>query len=160
MSVTILRNAYLHLAVRLVLGSLFIWAGVGKAVAPLDFASSVYNYKLLPEFWVGVAAGVIPWLELLAGVALVTGVRIKGAASVISLLMLLFVSLLLTSWVRGLNIDCGCFSGVERTPGLVAISEDAGMLLGALFVLFLDRRQLNPAGLALRRLVRIGKRDG
>jgi putative oxidoreductase len=152
-------NARLHLAIRLLLGGLFVWAGVGKIVGPLDFASSVYNYKLLPEFWVGVAAGVIPWLELLVGVALVTGVRIKGAALVTGLLMLLFISLLLTSWARGLNIDCGCFSGVERTPGLAAISEDAGMLLGSLFVLFLDRGQLSPAGVALRRLASAGKRN-
>ena len=67
----ILHNDYIHLAVRLIMGVLFIYAGVGKIIDPLGFAASIFNYKLLPEAIVGIVAVVIPWLETVAGTALI-----------------------------------------------------------------------------------------
>ncbi|MCL6449409.1 MAG: DoxX family membrane protein [Armatimonadetes bacterium] len=64
---SILRNDYLHLLIRLIMGGLFIYAGWGKILAPLDFASSIYNYKLFPDFVAGLAAATVPWIEFLAG---------------------------------------------------------------------------------------------
>jgi uncharacterized membrane protein YphA (DoxX/SURF4 family) len=146
-----LKNDYLHLVIRLIMGSLFIWAGLGKIVAPLDFAASIYNYKLFPEVLIGLTAAIIPWLETLAGVSLILGVRVKGGSLVISVLLLLFISLIAISWVRGLDVECGCFSGVERTVGLLAIAEDLVMLAGALFVLFFDQVRITPTRIIFRK---------
>jgi uncharacterized membrane protein YphA (DoxX/SURF4 family) len=142
---SILRNDYLHLLIRLIMGGLFIYAGLGKILTPLDFASSIYNYKLFPDFVVGLAAATVPWIEFLAGLCLVLGFKVRGGALAISTLLVVFICLLVISALRGLDVECGCFSGVERRVGWLAIAEDLAMLTGGLFVLFGDRLRLAPA---------------
>ncbi|RKO65583.1 MauE/DoxX family redox-associated membrane protein [Desulfofundulus salinus] len=147
----ILHNDYFQLAVRLIMGGLFLYAGLGKIFAPLDFAASVYNYKLLPDELIGPVAVAIPWIETLAGVCLLLGLNTKGGALVISGLLTMFITILIVSAARGLDVECGCFSGVERTVGFLAIFEDMVMLAGALFVLYFDRVKLTPYTFLTRR---------
>lgn len=128
------------------MGGLFIFAGLGKILAPLEFASSIYNYKLLPEIMIGLAAVTIPWIELLSGTALLLGFKIKGASLSISSLLVILISILIISAARGLDVDCGCFSGVERHVGWLAIFEDLAMLSGALFIYFFDRGKISLVG--------------
>lgn len=148
----ILNNDYLHLAVRLFMGGLFLYAGLGKIIAPLDFAASLYNYKLLPEVLIGLVAGTIPWIEAVTGVALLIGLNVRGGALALSGLLLTFITLLVVSAARGLDVECGCFSGVERTIGFLAIFEDSAMLAGALFLLFFDRVKIGPYPAVLNHL--------
>lgn len=89
-------------------------------------------------------AVILPWFETLPGAALVLGVKVKGGAMAISGLLVLFISLIAISAIRELDVECGCFSGVERTVGWQAITEDTVMLAGALFLLVLDRIKLTP----------------
>ena len=140
----ILHNDYFQLGVRLIMGGLFIYAGLGKIGSPIDFASQIYNYKLIPSQMIGLLSVVIPWLEVLAGGALFLGLKAKGGAFTISGLLALFIAVLVISAVRGLDVECGCFSGVERRVGLLAVVEDMAMLAGGLFLLFFDRVQLSP----------------
>ena len=126
------------------MGGLFLYAGLGKISSPIDFASQIYNYKLLPNQMIGLLAVVIPWLEVLAGGALFLGLNAKGGAFTISGLLALFIAVLAISAVRGLDVECGCFSGIERRVGLLAIFEDTAMLAGGLFLLFFDRITLSP----------------
>ncbi len=150
----ILKNDYLHLAVRLLMGGLFLYAGVGKVITPMDFAASIYNYKLLPDVMIGPVAVAIPWIETLAGVALLLGFSVKGGSLAISGLLTMFISIIIISAVRGLDNDCGCFSGVERTVGLLAIFEDSAMLAGALYLLLFDRARITPYTVVLKSLHR------
>jgi len=140
----LLHNDYFQLAVRLIIGGLFLYAGLGKIIAPLDFAASMYNYKLLPDELIGPVAVAIPWIETLAGICLLLGFNTKGGSLAIAGLLTMFIIILIISAVRGLDVDCGCFSGVERTVGFLAIFEDLAMLAGALFILYFDRVKLTP----------------
>lgn len=140
----ILHNDHFQLGVRLIMGGLFLYAGLGKISSPIDFASQIYNYKLLPDQIIGLAAVVIPWLEVLAGSALFLGLNAKGGAFTISGLLALFIVVIVISAVRGLDVECGCFSGIERRVGLLAVFEDMAMLAGGLFLLFFDRVALSP----------------
>ena len=139
-----LNNDYFHLVVRLIMGVLFLYAGIGKILDPLGFAADLYNYKLLPETLIGLVAVILPWFEALAGAALILGVKAKGGALAISGLLLLFIIVIAISAIRGLDVECGCFSGVERTVGWLAIMEDTLMLVGAMFLLLFDRVKLTP----------------
>jgi uncharacterized membrane protein YphA (DoxX/SURF4 family) len=140
----LLHNDYLQFAVRLIMGGLFLYAGIGKITAPMDFASMIYNYKLLPDGLIGPVAAAIPWIETLSGFCLLAGLRVKGSSLAISGLLAMFIVILMISAARGLNVDCGCFSGVERKVGFLAIFEDLLMLTGALFILFFDQVKLAP----------------
>jgi uncharacterized membrane protein YphA (DoxX/SURF4 family) len=143
----LLQNEYLHLAVRLLLGGLFLYAGLPKIMDTMGFASSIYNYKLFSSFVIGLTAAFIPWVEVLAGLALVLGVKVRSAALIISLLFVVFISLAAISAIRGLDIDCGCFSGVERKANWMAMLEDIALLGCSFFIFYFDRGRISPMAL-------------
>jgi hypothetical protein len=83
-------------------------------------------------------AFVLPWLELIAAVLLLTGPWRGEARLILALLLAVFILAKISTEVRGLHIDCGCFGGVlgslEKTlsgwPGLVL----NGLLIGSCLV--------------------------
>ena len=146
----LLHNEYLHLAVRLLIGGLFLYAGLPKIMDTMGFASSIYNYKLFPSQVIGLTAAFIPWVEVLAGLALMLGVKVRGASLIISLLFVVFIGLAAISTIRGLDIDCGCFSGVERKANWLAIFEDIALLACSFFIFCFDRGRISPIALIKR----------
>ncbi|MCL6449410.1 MAG: hypothetical protein K6U04_14905 [Armatimonadetes bacterium] len=60
------------------------------------------------------------------------GFKVRGGALAISTLLGVFICLLVVSALRGLDVECGCFSGAERRVGWLAIAEDLAMLAGGL----------------------------
>ena len=143
----LLNNDYLHLAIRLLIGGLFLYAGLPKILDTMGFASSIYNYKLFPAPIIGLTAVFVPWMEVLAGLALVLGVKVRGASLLISLLLMIFIILAAISAIRGLDIDCGCFSGVERKANWMAIFEDIALLGCAFIIFYFDRGIISPIAL-------------
>jgi len=154
----LLHNDYLHLAVRLLIGGLFLYAGVPKILDTLGFAASIYNYRLFPSLVIGLTAAFIPWAEVLAGLALVLGVKVRSASLIISLLLVVFVSLAAISSIRGLDIDCGCFSGVERKASWLAIFEDIALLGCSFFIFCFDQGIISPIAL-FRKINSPSKKD-
>ena len=121
-------------ALRLGLGALFIAASVYKIGSPGSFAHQIYNYKILPGALVNPAAIVLPWIQLVAGLALVSNRMVRGASVLIAVLMATFLGALGSALARDLNIACGCFkSGGSPATGLT-LARDA--LLTALAVLY------------------------
>ena len=107
------KQRWLHLALilmRMTLGCVFIYASWHKIARPAEFAQAIANYRLLPQVMINPAALLLPWVELVCGVGLVSGLLRRGSALVISGLLLVFIAALVISLVRGLNIHCGCFS--------------------------------------------------
>jgi putative oxidoreductase len=131
-----LRNKPLLLLFRVVLGGLFIYAGVVKVGDPLDFAQDIRNYRLVGQSLSFIAAVVLPWLEILAGAFLIAGVWKRGAALVITGLLVFFIVLTLVTMARGLDVDCGCFGALSRKSGWSVVFEDLGMLALSLSILF------------------------
>jgi uncharacterized membrane protein YphA (DoxX/SURF4 family) len=134
-----IRNRPLLLVFRIVLGGLFIYAGVVKVVDPLGFAQDIRNYRLVGQALSFVAAVVLPWLEILAGAFLIAGVWKRGAALVITGLLVFFIILTVVTMARGLDVDCGCFGSLSRRSGWGVVLEDLGMLYLGLGLL-LDRK--------------------
>ncbi len=135
-----IRNKAILVVFRVVLGGLFVYAGVVKALEPLDFAQNIRNYQLVGQSLSFVAALVLPWLEILAGAFLVAGIWKRGAALVISALLVFFILLTAVTMARGLDVDCGCFGPAARKAGWGVILEDLGMLSMGLTIL-LSRKE-------------------
>jgi putative oxidoreductase len=137
---SVISNRYLVLAIRLVLGIVFIYAAVHKIAHPADFAQDIYNYRMLPPGFINFMALTLPWLEIICGVLIVAGVFTRGSALLIGFMLLVFVIAISFALLRGLDISCGCFSsGGENTGHGVAIDllvRDLLMLVGSLIVLF------------------------
>lgn len=107
------------LAGRLVLGGVWIAAGVLKLPDPAGSVRAVRAYRLLPEAVVPAVGYGLPVLEVAIGVLLVLGIAVRFAAVVSAVLLALFVIGVASAWARGLTIDCGCFGG----GGTVAADE-------------------------------------
>jgi putative oxidoreductase len=128
-----LRNKvsrYLPAALRLALGVMFLYAAWTKLRQSwLLFAMAVDAYGLLPQWAVTVVARALPWAELLLGVWLITGKWIRLSASAASLVMLAFLTMMVRSYFKGMQIDCGCFGGGDVISPYTLLRD--GSLLGA-----------------------------
>jgi putative oxidoreductase len=96
------------------LAGIFIYAGALKAFDPVQFASDIDNYKILP--WpVSVAlAFYLPWLEILCALGLVFRFSYRGALSILSASIMVFTLAITAAKVRGLDITCGCFGHASQ----------------------------------------------
>jgi uncharacterized membrane protein YphA (DoxX/SURF4 family) len=132
-----LTNRWLSIVIRLALGIVFIFSAYPKIVDPPGFAHAIWNYRILPSFAINSLALILPWLELLAGAALVSGVLRRGAAAIAAVMLAIFIAALALNLIRGNPVDCGCFSlsavGKSREQLLngmrIDIARDLGLLL-------------------------------
>ena len=121
---------------RLVLGGVFVVAGVLKLPDPAAAVRAVRAYRLLPEALVSTVAFGMPVLEIAVGLALVLGVFVRTAAIASAVLLTVYIAAIASAWARGLQIDCGCFSkGGAVAAGATAypaeIARDVGLLIVA-----------------------------
>ena len=107
-----------------VLGGLFFYAGLQKYLHPYEFAEAVLAYQLLPGSLVGVAAAVLPWVEITAGLCLVVGLKRRSCLLLLAGLVAGFLVVILITMARGLKIDCGCGLFFQRQVGLGAVAEE------------------------------------
>jgi len=121
---------------RWALGILFLVAGAPKILHPDQFAEAVNNYHLLTMTGVNWMVIVLPWLEVICGIALLAGIAVRGAASLLVLLLVVFIIALASGIHRGLDISCGCFGTGEsgKRVGYEEIVRDAAMLAAAVAV--------------------------
>ena len=142
-------HPWLTIRVQLALGVLFVVAALPKIADPPSFAHMVYNYRLLPGSLVNFVALVLPWFELLCGMALILGIWRRTAAMAIGALLVIFILGIGTNLARDNAIDCGCFdpsaagkSVDERLSDMkVVILRDLGMLLMVAQILAGNRRE-------------------
>lgn len=144
---TLLNNPILVLAVRLVLGGIFIFAALDKIAEPDAFAKSISNYHLIPTAMLNIMALTMPWIELLAGIFLIIGVRLKAASAIISGMLIVFLVAIISAIIRGYNIDCGCFAQTSQGAaakaskvGWLKVMEDTAMLIGGLYIYFFPNK--------------------
>jgi len=123
--------------VRLIAGGFFVYASLDKIVHPEAFAKIVHNYRVLPGGVVNIFAVILPWLELFSGMALMLGTRVKGASAILSALLVVFIIAVTSAIMRGIKIDCGCFStsgDSARKVGMPLLIQDAALLFMVLIV--------------------------
>jgi uncharacterized membrane protein YphA (DoxX/SURF4 family) len=130
------KSDWWPLIARVAVGAFFVYASLDKIIHPAAFAKIVHNYRMLPGDLVNVFALILPWLELVCGMALIMGTRTSGAAAILAGLTAVFIVAVSSAMARGIKIDCGCFStsGGARKVGTPLLIEDAVLLLLILFV--------------------------
>jgi putative oxidoreductase len=126
--------------VDLIVGVIFIYAGVLKVLDPVQFANDIDNYKILP--WpISVAlAFYLPWLEIFCGLALIFRFLYRGALSILTASIVVFTLATVAAKVRGLDITCGCFGHASQHWNFPAhLATNLG-ILAALLVLCVSNR--------------------
>ena len=132
---------FLRRSLAVLVGAVFIYAGILKVRDPLGFASDISNYQMIP--WsVGVRlAFYLPWLELLCGFALVFHRSFSGAVAVTTALMVAFIGA--TAWARihGIDVSCGCFGSAGANLSLTwHLVLDCGLLVALIYLWFTRAR--------------------
>jgi putative oxidoreductase len=122
---------------RTVVGLVFLWASYNKLFDPGSFAQALDNYRLLPGWAVNPMAVVMPWLEFVCALLLLSGQRVRTASFIVSGLLVVFIAAVGISMLRGLDVQCGCFSaGSSRKIGFRLLGEDVLYLAMTGFLFF------------------------
>jgi putative oxidoreductase len=133
----LLTHPWLTIRVQIVLGAIFIIAALPKIADPPSFAHMIYNYRLVPSSLINISALVMPWVELLAGLALILGVWKAAARTIVGIMLTVFIVAISINLFRDNAIDCGCFNVADRGKTheqrifdmKVDVLRDLGMLL-------------------------------
>jgi uncharacterized membrane protein YphA (DoxX/SURF4 family) len=153
------------LLARLGVGGMFAYLAYMKLRDPINFLKLTHEYGILPPdqpLFLNLAAVALPWLEMVCAVALLLGIGRRGAALLVTGMLLFFTPMLfLRAWGMytavghpfttfcAVKFDCGCGTGeVFICPKL---AENVVLLLGALIALFSASRRFCLEGLFTRR---------
>jgi putative oxidoreductase len=126
-----LHNDYLELFVRLAIGAIFIYASLDKIAAPAQFARIVYNYHLVPGELINLLAIIMPWVELICGISVILGIYKEGGILIIGFLLCVFAVSIGINLVRGVDLECGCFtvSSRAKSNALELLLRDIGYMI-------------------------------
>ncbi len=134
-----LKSPWLALVFRLYIGGLFAYASIYKINFPAEFAETIASYQIVPYFGVNLMAVVLPWIELMSGVMLIIGVRVRAAALILTALLAVFTLAIAITLVRGVPIGCGCFHTIEDPISWKTLVRDLIWLAMAVHVCLYDR---------------------
>lgn len=133
-----LSNKYLLIALRIIVGGVFIYASLNKLMDQEEFAKAIYNYKFLPSVFINIFAIVLPYVELITGLMLIAGIYLRGSSFLIAMMLVIFIIALAQAYARGLDINCACFSlenPDQKSDIFTRIIEDI-LLLAATIVIY------------------------
>ena len=116
---------------------MFFYTGYIKIESPLQFAVTLLGYELFPEALIPLIAQWFPWAEIVLGVFLLIGWKMRYVAAATSALLLTFTVVLTITYLRGIEANCGCFNFDDKITPLT-ILRDGVILLPALYLLFED----------------------
>lgn len=91
-----------------------MWAGFLKIFNILEFAKNIANYKVFPLRTSFFLALVVPWIELIREIFLITGIFRRASALLLSGFLAFFLVLITIIILRGLNIECACFGSFNQ----------------------------------------------
>lgn len=130
------RIADVELIIRLTLGFVFFGSALTKMRDPGAFVRGVLNYEVLPRPVAQLVGRVLPALELVTALLLVSGFFLPIAAGLAALLLISFVIALVINAARGRDVPCHCF-GANSTSriGWHSVLRAAILLLPSLWLL-------------------------
>jgi uncharacterized membrane protein YphA (DoxX/SURF4 family) len=149
---------------RLVLGVIFVYAGYSKLTYPnrmfwpwfflklslstniSQFAAQVEAFKLLPDWGVQFVAHTLPFTEIVLGLLVLTGWRLRIWAPILTALMLGFFFVVTRAYLLHMDINCGCFATPEPIGPRKILEDGAMSLLAVLMTVFayVEARQPHP----------------
>lgn len=112
----------LAFAARWIVGGLFVYSGLMKAMHPADFLRLLREYGMAGQpLLMNLVASTLPWFEVFCGLLLGLGIAVRGTALVLVLMLVPFTGLVLRRALAlheatrtpfcGIRFDCGCGSG-------------------------------------------------
>lgn len=139
------ESILLQIPFRVVLGGAFAYAAFMKIGNVQAFAFAIKGFKILDpvkhEQLIISAAYTIPWVEMVAGVLLILGLRTRAAAAALGLMLLVFIAgLLHVIFDPSIEADCSCFGDMNivcsSKVGWCQVIRDLVMLVPAIYLVW------------------------
>lgn len=110
------------LLARWLLGGLFIYMGLSKALQPVEFLKLVRQYNITDQYLLlNFIASTLPWFEIFCGLLLVLGIGVRASALLLAAMLIPFTLLILRRALAihaaqhipfcAIKFDCGCGVG-------------------------------------------------
>jgi len=128
----------IHWLSRLFLTGIFLYSGYIKIQETLQFTVVLGGYQLIPEQFILPLAIYFPWVEIILGVVILTGWKIRYSAAFATALLLFFTLLLTITYLRGIDANCGCFSFDDPISPLT-ILRDSIIAIPAIYLVLENR---------------------
>jgi putative oxidoreductase len=129
-------------------GIVFVWSGYVKAKSPVLFLLDVRSFDLLGDPYAAWLALGLPWLEIIAGLAVITGLYRAGGLLMLNGLLVVFLIAILQAWVRGIDLKCGCFGSSDTSANYVELLlRDIVLLLVGGWLMWLESMHSRQHGL-------------
>jgi uncharacterized membrane protein YphA (DoxX/SURF4 family) len=115
-------SEFLWMFARWLVGGLFVYLGLTKALDPVAFLKIIRQYDAVgSDFLATATAATLPGLEIFCGALLITGVAVRGTVLVLLALLAALTALVLRRALAlhvagdipfcAVSFDCGCGSG-------------------------------------------------
>ncbi len=158
-----LRRAIIWIG-RLVLGGIFVYAGFSKLLMPnthlwpmfvlrfsismniSSFAQQIESYKMISPEASQVVAHTLPFVEIVLGLLLLSGWRLRIWATAITAIMVGFLAVVTRAYLLHMDINCGCFGTPEKLTGMTVVRDGAFAALALLMTIFafIEARKPHP----------------
>jgi len=151
---------------RLLLGGIFVYAGIAKIFLPnthlwpmfvlrfsittnlSTFAQQVESYKILSAGASDFVAHTLPFTEIVLGLLLLIAWRLRIWATLVTLIMLGFLGAVTRAYLLHMDINCGCFGTPEPLTIMTVLRDSALAALAVLMTVlaFVEARKPHPWG--------------
>jgi hypothetical protein len=149
-----MNDTAIHVFLSVVLACIFLASAVPKLLHPRGFILAVLEYRVLPERLGWLYGRLLPPLELLLALLLLSGTAVRLAAIVGSLLLLSFLIAVSINLARGRTLDCHCFGRARKRPiGWGLLLQDGALLGASIALAVMDRAWIAPEPWSVFRLL-------
>lgn len=132
---------------RIILGIIFLISGILKLFDPVQFSEAILNYQVMGRVLSGWIAAIIPTLEIILGLGLVTGIWLPETLILTAGLYFIFDVMIAQALIRGLDVSCGCFNPSGSDPiDFFKIMQNVvltSLSFGSVFLIFRDPGKSN-----------------
>lgn len=135
----LITHRYLALILRFYIAGLFIYAGMYKINYTAEFAETIASYHMVPYWAVNFLAVAMPWIELICGILLICGIRIRSCIVIIESFLVIFTAGIAINLLRDSPISCGCFHTLGDTISWRTLVRDLIWVSMAMHVFFYDK---------------------
>ena len=133
----LLFHPYISLIDRLVLGGVFIFAGIAKLPYIANLIWQINQYHILPRSLATAYGYVLPPFEIALGAFLILGIFLRTSAWISALVLLSFAIANSAALATGLDIEtCGCFGPAVPLLSVHSLVIDFVLLALALQIAF------------------------
>ena len=150
--------------VDVIVGGIFVYAGFSKLLMPnthlwpmfvlkfsismniSSFAQQVESYKMISPEASQVVAHTLPFVEIVLGLLLLIGWRLRIWATAITAIMVAFLAVVTRAYLLHMDINCGCFGTPEKLTGMTLVRDGSLSALAVLMTVFafIEARKPHP----------------